>query len=60
MDNTLIKIIFKQIQEGDLNIIKQKIIKYNIEMKILIDQEKHQNSYFYAALIPKEEEAYEN
>ncbi len=59
MDSTLIKMIFKQIQEGDLNIIKQNIIKYSIDMKILIDQENHQNAYFYAALIPKDEEAFE-
>ena len=32
MDSTLIKMIFKQIQEGDLNIIKQNIIKYSINI----------------------------
>ena len=37
IDITLIKMMLKSIQEGDINLIKQNIQKYNLNMKLLID-----------------------
>ena len=57
IDITLIKMMLKSIQEGDINLIKQNIQKYNLNMKLLIDTENHQNAFFYTALIKNDEDA---
>ena len=57
IDTTLIKMILKSIQEGDINLIKSNISKYNLNMKILIDTENQQNAFFYIALIKNDEDA---
>ena len=56
-DITLIKMILHQIQDGDLNLIKQNIQKYELDMKLLIDTENQQNAFFYTALIKNDEDA---
>jgi len=57
IDSTIIKMILKSIEEGDINLIKSNISKYNLNMKILIDTENQQNAFFYTALIKKDEDA---
>ncbi|MCQ2818966.1 MAG: hypothetical protein MJ252_17005 [archaeon] len=56
IDSTLIKMILKSIEEGDLAVIKNYVEKYALDLKCLKDQENEQNGFFYAALIKSDEE----
>lgn len=56
IDTTLTKMILISIQNGDLEEIKNNISKYSLDLKLLKDQDNEQNAFFYAALIPKDEE----
>ena len=57
IDNTLIKMVLRSVQDGDLNAIKQNAEKYNLNMNLLIDKENQQNSFFYCALIKEDIDA---
>ena len=59
IDNTLVKMILKSITEGDLNLIKSYIQKYNLDMKLLIDKENQQNAFFNTTIIKSDERALE-
>ena len=59
IDNTLVKMILKSITEGDLNLIKSYIQKYNLDMKLLIDNENQQNAFFNTTIIKSDEKALE-
>ena len=56
IDSTLIKMILKSIEDGDIEVIKNYVSKYSLDLKMLIDQESEQNAFFFAALIKKDQE----
>lgn len=56
IDTTLIKMILKSIQDGDLSIIQNNVTKYSLDMKVLKDPENGQNAFFYSALIKEDKE----
>ena len=51
MDDTLIKMILNLVEDGDLEKLKENIIKLNVNMNLLIDKINQQNAFFYCALI---------
>lgn len=57
IDSTLIKMVLNSVQDGDLNIIKSNIEKYNLNMNLLIDKENQQNAFFYCALVKDDNDA---
>ena len=57
MDDTLIKMILNSVQDGDLEKIKSNIIKFNVNMNLLIDKVNQQNAFFYCALIKDDNDA---
>ena len=56
-DSTMVKMILSQIKDGDLSTIKSNLSKYNVDLKLLKDNQNEQNAFFYAALIKDENEA---
>ena len=56
IDTTLIKMILKSIQEGDLALIKHNLVKYSLDLKAVKDPENEQNASFFAALIKDDKE----
>lgn len=56
IDSTLIKIVLSSVKDGDLQAIKNNIEKYNIDAKMIKDQQYDQNALFYAALIKDDNE----
>ena len=59
IDSTLVKMILNSITDGDINLIKNSIQKYNLDMKELIDKENYQNAFFNATVIKNDEIALE-
>lgn len=57
IDDTIIKMILKSVQDGDLETIKSHVLKYNINMNTLIDKVNQQNAFFYCALIKDDNDA---
>ena len=51
IDNSIVNLILKSVQEGDLEQIQSFIDEYKIDMKILKDKENQQNAFFYCSLI---------
>ena len=47
IDNTLIKIVLNSVQDGDLSAIKQNVIKFNLNMNLLIEKDSQQNAFFF-------------
>lgn len=56
IDSTLVKMMLKSIQEGDINVIKSNITKYSLDLKMVKDYENEQNAFFYASLIKDDNE----
>ena len=56
IDTTLIKMIRKSIQEGDLTLIKHNLVKYSLDLKAVKVPENEQNAFFFAALIKDDKE----
>ena len=56
IDSTLVKMILRQIEEGNIDDIKNNVSKYSLDLKVLKDTENEQNAFFFAALIKKDEE----
>ena len=57
LDSTTIKMILNSIQDGNLEKIKSNIMKFNVNMNLLIDKENQQNAFFYCALIKEDNDA---
>ena len=57
IDNTLIKIVLNSVQDGDLSAIKQNVIKFNLNMNLLIEKDSQQNAFFFMALVKNDEDA---
>lgn len=55
-DPTLTKMILKSIQDGDIEIIKNYVSQYSVDLKLLKDNESGQNAFFFASLVKKDEE----
>ena len=55
-DETLIKMILKSIQDGDIEVFKSYLANYSLDLKLLKDKEQEQNAFFFAALVQKDEE----
>lgn len=56
IDSTLVKMMLNSIQEGDINVIKNNITKYSLDLKMVKDTENEQNGFFYASLIKDDSE----
>ena len=56
IDSTLVKMILTSIKEGDLTAIKNKLAQYNIDLRLLKDNQTEQNAFFFAALIKADTE----
>ena len=56
IDSTLVKMILTSIKEGDLTAIKNKLVQYNIDLRLLKDSQTEQNAFFFAALIKADTE----
>ena len=48
--------ILDTIKIGNLLLIQSTLSKYEYEMKFILDRDNHQNAYFYASLIPSDQE----
>ena len=57
IDNSIVKLILKSIQEGDLQVIQLNIDKYKVNMNYIIDKDNQQNSFFYCSLIKDDNDA---
>jgi ankyrin repeat protein len=57
IDNTLIKIVLNSVQDGDLSVIKQNAIKFNLDMNLLVDKDSQQNAFFFMALVKNDIDA---
>ncbi len=57
IDNTLIKIVLNSVQDGDLEVIKQNKVKFNLDMNLLVDKESQQNAFFFMALVKNDADA---
>ena len=57
MDDTLVKMILNLVQDGDLEKLKSNVIKFNVNMSLLIDRINQQNAFFYCALIKFDNDA---
>ena len=57
IDNTVVKLVLKSVQDGDLEEIQSNINKYKINMNFIIDKENQQNAFFYCALIKDDNNA---
>ena len=57
IDNSVVKLILKSVQEGDLEAIKSNIQKYKANMNYIIDKDNQQNAFFYCSLIKDDNNA---
>ena len=57
IDNSIVKLILKSVQDGDLQQIQSLIHEYNVNMNYIIDKENQQNAFFYCSLIKDDNEA---
>ena len=57
IDNSIVKLILKSVQDGDLQQIQSLIQEYNVNMNYIIDKENQQNAFFYCSLIKDDNEA---
>ena len=57
IDNTIVKLILKSVQEGDLSTIQSNINKYRVNMNYIIDTDNQQNAFFYCSLIKDDNNA---
>ena len=57
IDNTLIKIVLNSVQDGDLSVIKQNVLKFNLNMNLLIEKDNNQNAFFFMALVKNDSDA---
>ena len=46
IDNSVVKLVLKSVQDGDLEEIQSNINKYKINMNFIIDKENQQNAFF--------------
>ena len=53
----LIKIVLNSVQDGDLEVIKQNKVKFNLDMNLLVDKESQQNAFFFMALVKNDADA---
>ena len=57
IDNNVVKLILKSVQEGNLETIQSNIDKYRVNMNYIIDKDNQQNAFFYCSLIKDENNA---
>ena len=57
IDNNVVNLILKSVQEGNLETIQSNIDKYRVNMNYIIDKDNQQNAFFYCSLIKDENDA---